>query len=847
MPPIHQGRKKTPSVKQPSMQPANLLRTLGNDGNNKDNHIISRRKDAHGVVTDNKMQSTPHKKSAPLIVSSVVLNAPKKDMVNLQQQSQALLQSKGHVQHEHKLNSEQNINHPQMMLPSNNVRDSIYEKSRAVDNKKLNQPFSTISTTNTVYRNPSKDVQAKPDPNNNSQPRPPPAVSSLLFVTNFNKGNSRDTKANKRITVVKDHSPGTTRNDKLGKPLATTRENIIRHISSHQIQTNLRPLFPAPSRTEVSRELQQPNHAQPATFPSKPTYSRDEQKVYRQQQHYRGRSLKKSSVIIDVNDDNGDINTTLPPVSSGDDDDDDVDEEEEETSDEGTLVFVGESSCSDYSARSNDTYFRAFGSSTKKNNPQNLTEGQNCSLQPRGRLLSCITGKPLTIEEKVGIMRNQMISGVGPGFSEPASRKGCTPKNYNGPTTAAFGAQQHRRHQDRLPQQHQISGNRNYRSDNHNDINIQNSSQQSPGFQHSLGEIHATAGGGSHHGLNLFLGNPRHISYNHIHRSSNSSSRIEELPAHLHHSRGYGAVMKSPGRYPNPNSLNKNTTNKIHSQRNDRSRDISLAMQMHREVSLNAAATFALASPVVNSRQIQSMPNNNQRMIPYSKNDDRSMNVNVTTTKGPSGFLATNSSTRTSAVTHCASVSDSSSFEEQDNQLSDFRTKLRARRQRGLSSNSITAITPTFFTEQQKLNSTAGRISKRSPFPSGLETATPEMVDHNNSQSPKLFNDQTSSHSGAVATSHSPQNCQSAFLATTQHTHNTPPHLSRDRLSRNHPALAKSTRSRYYESTMASLTSQPPTARAKQVSINDTFLHVIPHRSDLRSKFKQLCSPYRFT
>ena len=154
MPPIHQGRKTTPSVKQPSMQPANLLRTLGNDGNNKDNHITSRRKDAHGVVTDNKMQSTPHKKSAPLIVSSVLLNAPKKDMVNLQQQSRALLQSKGHVQHAHKLNSEQNINHPQMMLPSNNVRDSIYEKSRAVDNKKLNQPFSTISTTNTVYRNP---------------------------------------------------------------------------------------------------------------------------------------------------------------------------------------------------------------------------------------------------------------------------------------------------------------------------------------------------------------------------------------------------------------------------------------------------------------------------------------------------------------------------------------------------------------------------------------------------------------------------------------------------------------------------------------------------------------------
>ena len=656
-----------PSIQPPAMLKINLSGHIKNDDQRSsivqnpflkvDKNSIDRTKVTHGVITKNKMQSvTSHKKSAPVKTSPVVLHAPKK---NLQQQSRALLQSKGHVQHAHKLNSEQHINHPQMMLPSNNVDDSIYEELGAADNKKLNQP---VSTTNTVHRNPSKDVQTKSDRNNNNQPRAPPAKSSPLLVTNFNKGNSRDTKANERMTIVKDHFLETTKNDKLGKPFATPRENIMRHTSSHQIQTNLRPLSPTSSRTEVSQSAAvnknqrrggntrkpclstdknktrnnnklpyKPNTSinnsvnnkhllEPKTsviidvndtvdnvyhkntiFPKPPCSSRDEQKVYRQQQH--SRSLKKSSVIIDVIDDNGDSNTTLPPFSS-EDDDDDVNEEEEESSDEGTIVFVGGS------ASSYGTLIPTFGSSTKKsskNSPQNLTEGHNCSLQQQSILLSCITGKPLTIEEKVGMMQNQKISGVGSGFREPAFRQNRSQKTYN-------------------------------------------------------------------------------------------------------------------------------------------------------------------------------------------------------------GCLATNSSTRTSAATHCASV-DVSSLEDQQNQL------LRPRRKLDSTTSSTTNAIAKSSGGQQPSNSTAGRISKRSPFPSGLETATPEMVDHNNSQSPKLSNDQTSSHSGAVATSHSPQNRQSDFFATTKT--NTPPHLSRDWLLTDHAAVATSTRSRYFESTMASLTSQSPTATANQ-QVNTT-------------------------
>ena len=317
--------------------------------------------------------------------------------------------------------------------------------------------------------------------------------------------------------------------------------------------------------------------------------------------HHPSEAVKKSSVIIDINNNNNKNDLALPN-SSGDERN--QHSEEEESSDATIVVGEGDSLSG---SGSEDGFTRALGPASGSGAPSGsgpasmkssgvnsgLTTATTSNGDNRSGLLSFITGKPLTIEEKVGLMRNQNNPTQPAGGSSGVRQQN---KNGNGQpiqqseavgSSGVGGSSENRNpyrrqggHREKTrpthQQQHeQFTGHNHQQQYNQQrDYHLQYSPA---GSQHSLDGV---VGGlissptASDNGSNHTLGSRTPPS-----SYSGSGSDNDDLPAHLRHLKGYAAVMKSPTRYPNPNK-------KAYSSRNDRSQDIAVAMQMHREVSL---------------------------------------------------------------------------------------------------------------------------------------------------------------------------------------------------------------------------------------------------------------------
>ena len=376
---------------------------------------------------------------------------------------------------------------------------------------------------------------------------------------------------------------------------------------------------------------------------------------------------------------------------------------EEDESSEATIILGERNSLSGSS--SEDTFARAFGPATRKssglNSGQGLTTAKSAAGDNRPGLLSCITGKPLTIEEKVGMMRNPNNPGA------PVS--GVRQQNQTGgniqpnqPSEVVVGSSSgdgksrnpYRRqggHREKTrpthEQQHeQFTGNSHY-------------PYHSPtGSQHNLNGVGCVSPPGSNHSSNHTLGS--HVSYSH---SSASGSDNDDMSAHLRHLKGYAAVMKSPARYPNPNKK------KEHPNKNDRSQDIAMAMQMHREVSLYAdpVPQQNAASPVLGSHQhAHSSPGHKQVV------DGR--DIVSTVSSGRQQYQQSQSNDH---------------FDNHHNYLSDFRSTLRSRRGQGGPTVSPPATTNNGQTQQnaqqyQMLTSQAPQQSatQQEPMPHSATT-----------------------------------------------------------------------------------------------------------------------------